>query len=420
MLILTSIQVVLTALVLFCSVLLGGGQGGLGDTLVQLLAFGLLAVLIAAELAGLPRLSRCPRRAWIMIGLVLIVPMLHLLPPHLPAQPTNAERAIWFLTPAIAVFLSTLAMTPRMQRWMVAIVVLMALLSAGLGVMQLAGGSESPLRLYENTNATEAVGFFANRNHLAALLAMCLPFCIAAVIAPLASGDTAGGRTLLRVILGLCATLLIVAAVILTHSRAGVLLIAVCMVLALPMVWPGLRRLVFKRSHLVLALALVAVATGMVVNRLNVFDRLSAAQLAEDHRWQIAQVLATEGPPQTLRGTGLGTFAQVFQAADAAAPGRYIVKHAHNDYLELWVEAGWILLIVGLGLVVLLARQAVSVWREPPSAEALWPRAASLAVAMMLLHSALDYPLRTTTNIAVFALALAIFWYRPSTSKGIE
>ena len=39
-----------------------------------------------------------------------------------------------------------------------------------VGLFQVAGGPESPLRYFEITNPTEAVGFFANRNHFAALL----------------------------------------------------------------------------------------------------------------------------------------------------------------------------------------------------------------------------------------------------------
>lgn len=39
-----------------------------------------------------------------------------------------------------------------------------------LGFLQVAQGPSSPLRLFEFTNLTEAVGFFANRNHFSALL----------------------------------------------------------------------------------------------------------------------------------------------------------------------------------------------------------------------------------------------------------
>ena len=39
-----------------------------------------------------------------------------------------------------------------------------------LGHFQVAQGQASPLRFYQFTNPTEAVGFFANRNHFAALI----------------------------------------------------------------------------------------------------------------------------------------------------------------------------------------------------------------------------------------------------------
>ena len=39
-----------------------------------------------------------------------------------------------------------------------------------LGFLQMTQGPASDLRFYEVTNPSEAVGFFANRNHFAALL----------------------------------------------------------------------------------------------------------------------------------------------------------------------------------------------------------------------------------------------------------
>jgi len=42
--------------------------------------------------------------------------------------------------------------------------------SVVLGFGQVAEGPASPLRFFANTNPSEAVGFFPNRNHFAALL----------------------------------------------------------------------------------------------------------------------------------------------------------------------------------------------------------------------------------------------------------
>ncbi len=50
--------------------------------------------------------------------------------------------------------------------------------SALLGLLQLANGPGSSLYFYEETNRTEAVGFFANRNHFAAMI-----YCITVMAA---------------------------------------------------------------------------------------------------------------------------------------------------------------------------------------------------------------------------------------------
>ena len=47
---------------------------------------------------------------------------------------------------------------------------LLELIGAFLGILQVAQGPTSALRFYQFTNPNEAVGFFANRNHFAALV----------------------------------------------------------------------------------------------------------------------------------------------------------------------------------------------------------------------------------------------------------
>jgi hypothetical protein len=49
------------------------------------------------------------------------------------------------------------------------------LLSAVLGILQLTAGESSPFHFYAITHRGSAVGVFANRNHQAALLALCIP-----------------------------------------------------------------------------------------------------------------------------------------------------------------------------------------------------------------------------------------------------
>ena len=82
------------------------------------------------------------------------------------------------------------------------------------------------------------------------------------------------------------------------------------------------------------------------------------------------------------------------------------VNHAHNDYAELALETGV------PGVAVLIAFPGwwgAAAWRAWRSAEAgPYARAASIASAAILVHSLVDFPLRTAAIGACFAMCLAL------------
>jgi hypothetical protein len=88
------------------------------------------------------------------------------------------------------------------------------------------------------------------------------------------------------------------------------------------------------------------------------------------------------------------------------------VNHAHNDLLELWLEAG----VFGLALlgvfVIWLARRSIQIWSAPPpQAEDLdWSiaRGATMIPTLLLIHSFFDYPLRTGAIMGMMAFACAV------------
>ena len=82
------------------------------------------------------------------------------------------------------------------------------------------------------------------------------------------------------------------------------------------------------------------------------------------------------------------------------------VIHAHDDYIELALELG----VAGILLMIaFLAWWARAVWRAWRDAEAgIYARAASIATAAILVHSLVDFPLRTAAIDAAFAMCLAL------------
>jgi O-antigen ligase len=106
-------------------------------------------------------------------------------------------------------------------------------------------------------------------------------------------------------------------------------------------------------------------------------------------------------------GSGFGTFQQTYRRyEDFGAVDRWYVNHAHNDFLEIALEGGIaavILLVLFLVWWFLRAREA---WFAPGGT--VEQRAASIASAAIILHSAFDYPLRTAAIAAVMATCLAV------------
>jgi O-antigen ligase len=114
-------------------------------------------------------------------------------------------------------------------------------------------------------------------------------------------------------------------------------------------------------------------------------------------------------------GSGLGTFVPIY---DMHAPRTLLadrfVNHAHDDWLELWLTGGVPALMLAAAFLAWFLSAVVTCWRPTrptmPARDILFARAASIAVALLLVHSALDYPLRTLALSVVFALACGLLF----------
>ena len=113
-------------------------------------------------------------------------------------------------------------------------------------------------------------------------------------------------------------------------------------------------------------------------------------------------------------GSGLGTFADLYRwYENPQLVGLTFVNHAHDDLLELLIETG----VFGLAALALFIA-----WVLPRGLE-LWATqrrhslglAASVAIATVLAHSLVDYPLRTAAMSSMLALACALLWRAPET-----
>jgi hypothetical protein len=443
---------ILCAVTVVSSLLLGGGTRGgfLSDTILELIAIpAFLASL--ATLVALPRSESKQRAEWALMLCLAIaaLPLAQLvpLPPWLWTELPNREQmvtvfgllgrelpwlpisvspsATWVsvlsLLPPFAIFLGVIQLSYRERRVMSLIFVAVGIVAAFVGLAQVAQGPDSPLRFFAVTNESEAVGFFANRNHFAALLYSLLLFGAAwATNVAFTVGswserknfETSTIATLTACFLGL--VILIVTESI-TRSRAGLALtiIAIAGALALPLADRRRSSGGVTPVRLILASASLAIVLAVQFALYRILDRFADDPLA-DSRVTFARNTIAAAKAYMPFGSGIGTFVSVYPIFELPqdAISNAFVNHAHDDLLEVWLEGGVIsLCLIAAFATWFLLCSAKIWWRVPDNIRAidlLLARAATIVVPLIIAHCAVDYPLRTEAIMAVFAFSCAL------------
>lgn len=415
---------------LFLCLLLGGSvsQGAWPNAVLQLLAVLLIAfAALSRNEAPLPRGGR----QLLLIGAaVLAVILLQLLPlppqvwtsmpasgvgksgyaalghplPWLPASltPHRTLEAAYALLPPLAVAVAILKLGTSSERIIAAAIIAGALANVCLAVLQLgSGGRLAWTYLYSITN-TGAVGFFANRNHMASLLVAAIPFS-AALFVPRSSGASAASGKAGRAGLVGGAFALLIIGLLFTSSLAAIALSVPTVGFSALMLPVGRRWRNFLVPAAALAAALSIVMLASPV-RSELMSSNGAAIQSRAEIWDDTMSLAARTFPV---GTGLGSFADVYASAeDPKMVDRTYINHVHNDYLELMLELGLAGILLLLIFFAWWARQMALVWRTPSSSH--FAKAASIASAAILAHSLVDYPLRTAALATLFAICLAL------------
>ena len=371
------------------------------------LTLGLLAGLVALPLIQLVPL---PPAIWTALPgrdqLELALTLAGLEPGWSPLSMTPDRTWQFFLAliPPVAMFLAALLATHDLRRRLIYLALGAALASILLGVIQIAGGGQ--LYLWPASRGGGMDGFFANRNHHATLLLAIMPFA-----AVLAAGRLRRGsdRDQMALWFGALFMGLVIVALGVVRSRAGVILIGPSLVLSLLAAWiaSGRRRPgpTFFGLAAVVGLAIAAVGIFALAPILDRFDPNSPAEGRFENWPYVAEAAQTYLPV----GSGLGSFDPVYRSVeplDRLDPTYF--NQAHNDYLEIWLETGWIGMVLVLVFLVWWGRRSWTCWLAPPSRTSDLQRAASVALLMILIHSAVDYPLRTETIAVLFALFAAI------------
>jgi O-antigen ligase len=321
------------------------------------------------------------------------------------------------LVPTVAIFLGTLTLGHEERRLLSLVLIAMGVVSVFVGLMQLAGGADSVLRFYAVTNTTEAVGFFANRNHFAALLytALLFAFCWMAdasiAISQQSRWTTADSRSVIYFAGSIVSFIALLAGQLMARSRAGLILSIVALLAGFASGMGDRQMHINKRrSKFLFGAVAVTVIFFLQFALLRILDRFGPDTVS-DARVTIVRNTISAARAYMPFGSGLGTFVPVYQLFEKPADiSVTYVNHAHNDFLELWLEAGipgLLLLMIFIGWLV---GQTIVVWRKKCETngeriDCNLMKSAAVVLVLLLLHSLVDYPLRTAAMMAVVAFA---------------
>lgn len=394
--------------VLFISLLIGGGtaSGLYTDTLIEVAAI-ITAAAVFSQTSG----QRIPYTIlWLLIFAVALV-ILQIVP--LPAAILNGLRpelllgdswlagqsgfrfvsvgvgrtieCLLYLVASAAFFLSVLRLRTAQVQGLLPFFFMGVICNGLAGAIQYSLSDDIAIEglLPFTINA----GLFANENHFAALLFVSIPFV---AYYGLFRGHLLSGS------LGLATLLLLLLAV---GSRAGVLIGLAITVLSIVFL--------SARSR-VSGLSILAVFIGLSVYTIGAWTRIDAEVVDPAFgRGEFART-TIEGIKENLAtGVGFGNFQKAYQIYEKEGMiFKQYVNHAHNDYLEIAFEGGVIAILLMMFYLILLLAGLVRIRRDPLQ------KAAFLSVSFLLIHSLVDYPLRTEALAMTFAYMNAIIFHK--------
>ncbi|MDE2410907.1 MAG: O-antigen ligase family protein [Sphingomonadales bacterium] len=411
----------------------GGSPAPLPEMAVEI-AFAVL-VPVWLWLSSDPLLRTVPVGARVVAGLVLLVPLAQLIPlpppiwQALPGReierdalaliaaentwrpvalaPARTVAAFLAMVPAAAMMIMVTTLSPAMRWRLVGLVAGFGILTLLIGAAQMSAGTVSPLYFF-GADAAILTGFQANRNSTADVLLIAMIAAPAAIRHLARSRREPPGRPAVWLMAGAMAALLALG-VVLTGSRTGVMLLVVALIAngVILRPWLSISAKGLGLAALALLLAGAALWHNPVIER--TIQRFDFAQEARPDLWRDSLYVARSHAPL---GVGMGGFFPAYIADERLETiGQTVPNRAHNDFLELAIEAGLpgLLALSLCGAIVL--RAAARQLRESRRNEAhILVIFALFVLAIGILHSLVDYPLRSMSLACLIAACVGLIF----------
>ncbi|MEO7247578.1 MAG: O-antigen ligase family protein [Novosphingobium sp.] len=423
----------------------GGSPAPMPEIALQCFSAVVVAVWLLTSRAA-PPFVLVDRNAWIIAGLILFLPIVQLvpLPPPLwhalkgreleqaalalvgaqdswrpwSVLPARTVSSLLVMIPAVAMLIMASSLPRGGRAALVAVVAAMAVLSLVIGAGQMSGGFSNPLRFY-SSETVYLNGFQANHNSTADVLLIGMVSFAASVREYAELRPRTGLIPAYR--LGVIATITLILSfgVFLTASRMGMLLLPVAYAGVLWLVWPLLK---FDRRALTMtgltALLVLMTTTYLAINNHVIEHVLKRFDFVGEYRPQIWHDTLYAIGQYLPWGSGMGTFMPVFAAAERLeAVGATVPNRAHNDYLELLLEGGLFGAMLFAAVAVTVAAAARRALKRAPAGSKGQVVFAITTLAVIALHSQVDYPLRSMSLSFVAAICVGLLMPLPGKSE---
>ena len=380
--------VLYAGLVLSLAMVLGGGTAkGLWTVFIVQLAIVPLIMVADFEAAGrhLGRLGVA-----LFVGTLLVF-TLQLLPVglagHTGALTLGMGRtldSLAFMIAALVMLLFATGLSENDHNRLLRFFFLGLMVNMAVSLVQFAATRQVVLGLFPYE---PVAGFFANPNHFSSLLFVAIPFIVYQTVA------------MQRAWLAVPIVAVVIFIQFAAGSVAGIFIAMGCSLLSFAVLSP-----MSRAGRVMLVASLVLGGVVLLANPGNILG------LRPDNALERPAIFATSLEAARANmpwGTGFGTFTLAYPRVQTTDQFSFeVVNHAHNDYLELLVEGG-------LPAALLLGLYAsLLVWNVLFRPTFPLQRAAALAVLFMLVHTLVDYPLRTMGLAIIFAWLNAIILSR--------
>lgn len=315
--------------------------------------------------------------------------------------------------------------TEKRLKLLLAVLIVSGTFQAFYGAVMVLSGVEWLFGIPKESGKGRATGTFVNRNHLAGYLELTLACGIGLLLA-LRDNSSFQWRNLLELIMGpkariRLALIIMVIGLVMTQSRMGNAAFMVALLFA-----GGLFVLRHPQNRVRNGLILISILLIdlLIISQFFGFERLKnritdtevtvsveAGELIfdiNDLRGLAMERMVPIVKEHAMTGVGAGSYEMHFIGQKGPGFGGHF-DHAHNDYLQFWIELGLIgLLPLGLFVAVVFWQALRALWQPDAPFQNGLGFGVVMALMAYLVHSFSDFNLQIPANAATLMVICAV------------